>query len=63
MGIGGAVLIIGLPINQARGGDALCAALVVGSALAASVAGAGLLLLADVARALRRVSRRVDRDS
>jgi rRNA maturation protein Nop10 len=63
LAIGGASLIVGLPVNQMRGGGTLGAILVVGCALAASVSGAGLLLLGDVARAMRRVSRRADRDS
>ena len=63
LGIGGALLIIGLPASQVRGGGAQGAALVVGCSLAALVAGAGLLLLADVSRSLRRLSRRADRDA
>jgi hypothetical protein len=63
MGIGVALLIIGLPANQLQGGGAPGAVLVVGCSLAALIAGAGLLLLADVVRCLRRLSRRADRDA
>jgi hypothetical protein len=63
LGIGGALLIIGLPANQVRGGGTQGAVLVVGCSLAALIAGAGLLLLADVARSLRRLSRLADRDA
>jgi hypothetical protein len=61
--IGGAILIIGLPASQVQGGGTQGAALVVGYSLAALIAGAGLLLLADVARGLRRLSRRPHRDA
>jgi hypothetical protein len=60
LGVGGAILAIGLPANQARGGGGPGAALVVGCALAALVAGVGLLLLVDVARSLRRLGRGAD---
>jgi DNA-directed RNA polymerase subunit RPC12/RpoP len=63
LGIGGALLILGLPAVQLRGGGAQGAVLVVGCSLAALIAGAGLLLLADMARSLRRLSRRADRDA
>jgi hypothetical protein len=62
-GIGGAMLIIGLPANWLRGGGGPGSVLVVGSSLAALIAGTGLLLLADVARSLRRLSRLADRDA
>jgi hypothetical protein len=62
MGIGGAILILGLRVNHERGGGGPGALLVVGCSLAALIAGAGVLLLADVARSLRRLSRLADRD-
>jgi len=58
--VGGAILVIGLPANQAWGGGGPGAALVVVVALAALVAGAGLLLLVDVARSFRRLGRCAD---
>jgi hypothetical protein len=63
LGIGGALLIIGLPASQVPGGGVQGAVLIGGGALAALVAGSGLLLLADVARSLRRLSRRADREA
>jgi hypothetical protein len=63
LGIGGALLIVGLPANLVRDGGTRGAAFVVGCSLVALIAGAGLLLLADVARSLRRLSPRADRDA
>jgi hypothetical protein len=63
MGIGGAILIVGLRANHERGEGGQGALLVVGCSLAAVVAGAGVMLLADVARSLRRLSRHADRDA
>jgi hypothetical protein len=62
-GIGGAMLIIGLPANWLRGGGGPGFVLVIGCSLAALLAGTGLLLLADVARSLRRLCRLADRDA
>lgn len=61
IGVGGAILIVGLSAHVGRGGGIQGAVLIVGGALAALIAGSGLLLLADVARSLRRLSRRADR--
>jgi DNA-directed RNA polymerase subunit RPC12/RpoP len=63
IGVGGGILIVGLSAHVARGGAVEGALLIVVGALAAMIAGSGLLLLADVARSLRRLSRRADRDA
>jgi hypothetical protein len=60
LGIGGLILLVGVAVNQARGGGGPGAVLVAGGALVALVAGAGMLLLVDVARSLRRLSRGAD---
>jgi hypothetical protein len=61
--VGGAILIVGLSAHAGRGGGVQGAVFIVGGALAALIAGSGLLLLADVARSLRRLSRRADREA
>jgi hypothetical protein len=61
--VGGATLIVGLSAHAGRGGGVTGAVLIVGGALAALIAGAGLQLLVDVARSLRRLSRRADREA
>ena len=60
IGVGGAILVVGLSAHAGRGGGVDGAVLIVGGAFAALIAGSGLLLLADVARSLRRLSRRAD---
>ena len=62
IGAGVALLIVGLSAHVGRGGGVQGAVLIAGGALAALIAGSGLLLLADVARSLRRLSRRADRE-
>jgi hypothetical protein len=61
--VGAAILIVGLSAHAARGGGVRGAVVIVGGALASLVAGSGLLLLADVARSLRRLSRRAEREA
>jgi hypothetical protein len=63
MGLGVAILLVGLPASREWGGGGSGAILVVACSLAALVAGVGILLLADVARSLRRLSRIADRDA
>jgi hypothetical protein len=63
MGLGGAILLVGLPASREWGRGGSGAILVVACSLTALVAGVGTLLLADVARSLRRLSRGADRDA
>lgn len=63
IGVGAAMLILGLQASGEGAGGAAGAFLVVGYSLAVVIAGAGMLLFVDVARNIRRLRLHADRNA